>query len=143
MAKREKCHKIGQLLLDVTMQTWPAVAGNTFAVAAYFSWNAIAPQALRVDPYPYPFLCTMLTAASYLQGLVILAIAKKTTESQKRAEDAQRMQLDMMAKHARYTLTQTEALHALLQGQTLPARSETHSFAGSGIPGDHDETGED
>lgn len=107
----------GELFMAATMRSWFAVFWNTGFVALYFVWNAAVPLHGRFDPYPYPFLCTMLTALSYLQGPIIMTMQWSNDQAQKRQEDIMRRQL-------LYQLHIMEALYVHLKGTPFLDRNE-------------------
>jgi uncharacterized membrane protein len=111
------------------MRSWFAVFWNTAFVFCWFAWNGFSVPKFQFDPYPYSFLCTMLTAFSYLQGPIIITMAWSNERAQKRQEEMQRKQL-------LYLLHMMEALYANLKGVPFLDRVEAAQAAGSGIPGD-------
>jgi len=54
--------------------SWAFIAWMTVVVVTWVSWNALAPQDLRPDPYPFIFLTLLLSLqASYAAPLILLA----------------------------------------------------------------------
>jgi len=126
---KRRAAAFGDWFLAVTMRSWFAVGWNTAFVAGYFIWNVAAPTKSQFDPYPYSFLCTMLTALSYLQGPVILTMSWLNERSQRRQEE-------MLAKQTMYQLHVMEAIYAAIKGSPFVAGIEDSEAEGSGIPGD-------
>lgn len=102
------------LFLAATMRSWFAVFWNTAFVFAYFMWNFMGPTPSRFDPYPYPFLCTMLTAFSYLQGPIIITMSWMNERAQKRQEEIARNQMQAMRDTQKYMLNMQEAVYAFI-----------------------------
>lgn len=75
----------------------------TIFVVAWISWNTLAPQNLRVDPYPFIFLTLLLSLqASYAAPLILLA--------QNRQDDRDRVQYQQDRQLDERLLADTEYL---------------------------------
>lgn len=116
----------GTLFLAATMRSWFAVFWNTAFVAIYFVWNATAPVHGRFDPYPYSFLCTMLTAFSYLQGPIIITMAWANEKAQARQEAMQQKQI-------LYQLHMMEAIYVHITGRPLMDGEKAADAPGAGV----------
>ncbi len=54
--------------------SWRFLGWMTLAIAAWIVWNIVAPERLRVDPFPFLFLTLALSLqASYAAPLILLA----------------------------------------------------------------------
>jgi len=54
--------------------SWAFIAWMTVVVVTWVSWNALGPEDLRPDPYPFIFLTLLLSLqASYAAPLILLA----------------------------------------------------------------------
>ncbi|WP_018827228.1 DUF1003 domain-containing protein [Salinispora pacifica] len=75
----------------------------TVVIAAWFSWNTLAPTHLRFDPYTFTFLTLMLSLqASYAAPLILLA--------QNRQADRDRLALEEDRRRATAQKADTEYL---------------------------------
>ncbi len=75
----------------------------TAFVATWVTWNAVAPEPLRFDPYPFIFLTLMLSLqASYAAPLILLA--------QNRQTDRDRVQYEQDRTQTERSIADTEYL---------------------------------
>ncbi|MFI0353547.1 DUF1003 domain-containing protein [Actinomadura sp. 9N407] len=84
----------------------------TAFVLVWIAWNALAPAALRWDPYPFIFLTLMLSLqASYAAPLILLA--------QNRQDDRDRVQYEQDRGRNDRTIADTEYLTREIAGLRL------------------------
>jgi uncharacterized membrane protein len=84
----------------------------TAFVVVWIAWNALAPSALRWDPYPFIFLTLMLSLqASYAAPLILLA--------QNRQDDRDRVQYEQDRARNDRTIADTEYLTREIAGLRL------------------------
>jgi uncharacterized membrane protein len=84
----------------------------TVFVAAWMGWNALAPQFLRFDPYPFIFLTLVLSLqASYAAPLILLA--------QNRQDDRDRIQYEQDRARNDRSIADTEYLTREIAGLRL------------------------
>ncbi len=84
----------------------------TVFVATWMGWNALAPQFLRFDPYPFIFLTLVLSLqASYAAPLILLA--------QNRQDDRDRIQYEQDRAGNDRSIADTEYLTREIAGLRL------------------------
>jgi uncharacterized membrane protein len=72
-------------------------------IVVWISWNSLAPESVRFDPYPFIFLTLMLSLqASYAAPLILLA--------QNRQDDRDRVQYEQDRERGERSMAETEYL---------------------------------
>ncbi|GAA3682778.1 hypothetical protein GCM10022224_054040 [Nonomuraea antimicrobica] len=90
----------------------------TVFVAVWVIWNAVAPESLRFDPYPFIFLTLMLSLqASYAAPLILLA--------QNRQGDRDRIQYEQDRETAERNQAEIEYLTREIAGLRLALNEVT------------------
>ena len=85
------------------MGTAKFIVYMTVIIAAWFSWNTLAPEELRFDPYTFTFLTLILSLqASYAAPLILLA--------QNRQADRDRLAMEEDRRRASMQKADTEFL---------------------------------
>nr|WP_269204530.1 DUF1003 domain-containing protein [Motilibacter deserti] len=83
--------------------TWTFIGYMTAIVLTWVVWNAVAPESLRFDEYPFIFLTLMLSLqASYAAPLILLA--------QNRQTDRDRVQWEQDRARSERNIADTEYL---------------------------------
>jgi len=83
--------------------TWRFIGYMTLFVLSWLAWNALAPERMRFDPFPFIFLTLMLSLqASYAAPLILLA--------QNRQSDRDRVQYEQDRARSERTIADTEYL---------------------------------
>jgi uncharacterized membrane protein len=75
----------------------PFVLAHAAAFATWAVWNAVAPQALRFDPFPYPLLTFIVSLEGVLVGTFVL-ITQNRMSRQSDARDQLNLQIDLLAE---------------------------------------------
>jgi uncharacterized membrane protein len=88
--------RLGQAISDA-IGTMLFVTAHTISMAAWIAWNALAPQRMRFDPYPYGLLTFIVSLEGVLIATFVL-IAQNRMSRQSDERNHLNLQISMLAE---------------------------------------------
>lgn len=94
--------------------SWRFIGYMTLVIIGWVIWNAVAPENLRVDPYPFMFLTLALSLqASYAAPLILLAQNRQADRDRVQFQE-DREQTERLLANADYLTREVAALRLAL-----------------------------
>ena len=117
--------RLGKAISDA-VGTMLFVTAHTAAMVAWIAWNALAPETLRFDPYPYGLLTFIVSLEGVLIATFVL-IAQNRMSRQSDERDHLNLQISMLAEQEMTLML--KLLRRVADRLEVPAESEEEQRA--------------